>query len=251
MPTSTPVFLPAQARDPLRRLHPARARASLRCAAALLLGASIAACGGGGSATGAPALSGPPVADAPAGGSTTNTPPAPSTPALPGLAATPIPLFLHASVGTVFWPDGSTATGGRGAAIDGIGCMPAQHIHQHAHVAIIRDGTLLGIPASIGLQGCTYEMHTHDMSGVIHLETATARRVTLGQFFSVWGQPLTSSNVAGITGLTLTVFVNDGGTLRRHDGDPAEVELGPHREITLVLGAVPATIPSYSWSPDL
>jgi hypothetical protein len=243
MPTPSPAYFPELSHDRAstarRRPVPARLRTSVRCILALLLAAGVVACGGGGSATGAPVVSAPPVTGAP------------PEPALPALAATPIPLFLHASVGAAFWPEGSSATGGHGPAIDGIDCMPAQHIHEHAHVAILRDGVLLGVPANIGLQGCIYETHTHDMSGVIHLETATQRRVTLGQFFSVWGQTLTSTNVAGIAGLSLTVFINNGGTLTRYDGDPAAIELGPHREITLVLGAVPATIPSYSWSPDL
>lgn len=110
---------------------------------------------------------------------------------------------------------------------------------------------MLAIPALIGQSAaCSagwYDLHTHDRSGVIHVEAATYTRMTLGQFFSVWGQPLSYTNVAGITGLPVSIYINDGNELRQHTGDPGDIELLGRRSITIVIGTPVTTIPTYSW----
>jgi hypothetical protein len=80
------------------------------------------------------------------------------------------------------------------AAVD-VGCLPshtnaAQHIHSHLTIIIDREN--YPVPANIGIvNGCMAEIHTHDATGVIHLETIKANKTfTLGQFFAVWNQPL-------------------------------------------------------------
>lgn len=107
---------------------------------------------------------------------------------------------------------------------------------------------MLAIPERIGLvSGCTYDLHTHDATGIIHVESPAYKRFTLGQLFAVWGQPLTYSNVAGITGMPVKIYVNDGSDLREHTGDPGDIELTSRRSITIVVGTPVATIPSYTW----
>jgi hypothetical protein len=53
-------------------------------------------------------------------------------------------------------------------------------------------------------------MHTHDESGVIHIESAVARNYTLGEFFDIWGKTFNEFcifNKCGGEG-SLTVNVN-------------------------------------------
>jgi hypothetical protein len=209
---------------------------------ACLLGMS--GCGGGG---GDPA---PPVTQPPAPPPPVTPPPVTPPPVVvpPKLSANPITLGTGAAPGAVFWADGSTASGGRGAVIDNVGCLASENYHIHAHLAIIRNGEMLALPADVGLQGCAYELHTHDHWGVIHVETSVAKKFTLGQFFSVWGQPLSKTNIAGITGLPVTVFIDDDGqSVAEYTGNLADIELKPHRSITIQVGSALTEIPSYRW----
>jgi hypothetical protein len=61
------------------------------------------------------------------------------------------------------------------------------------------------VPANIGINqsaGTIQSIHTHDASGVVHLESSKARTFTLGEFFGVWGVRFTPSCVGG--------YCNDG-----------------------------------------
>jgi hypothetical protein len=161
-------------------------------------------------------------------------------------------------LGTVTWPDGDTASGGTGQAFGTDVCASgmSENYHVHMHLAIVRDGNMLAIPGQVGLlattKGCTYLTHTHDSTGVVHVEADAYRLLTLGQFFQVWGQPLTDTNVAGFTGQPIRVYVNDGTSLQEvASSDWSNIELIKHRSVTIVIGSVPATIQSYTWPTGL
>ncbi len=174
--------------------------------------------------------------------------PAPAPSPAPTLSTAPIALGTTPTLGTDTWPSGNTATGGKGPAIAGITCATSAAYHVHAHVAIIRNGEMLAIPKNVGIvPNCTYDLHTHDATGIIHIESPAYRRFTLGQFFAVWGQPLSYTNVAGITGLPVKIFVNDGTELHEHTGDLGDIDLISRRSVTIVVGTPVSTIPSYSW----
>jgi hypothetical protein len=174
---------------------------------------------------------------------------------MPTLSSQPILLGNVPTIGTVFWANGNTASGGHGETVDGIGCFTSEAYHEHPHLTIIRNGEVLAIPAEVGkTDACPqgwYDLHTHDRTGIIHVEAAAYRRMTLGQFFSVWGQPLSYTNVAGITDQPVSVYINDGDTLVQYTGDPRDIELSPRRSITIVLGTPVSTIPSYRWPEGL
>jgi hypothetical protein len=89
-------------------------------------------------------------------------------------------------------------------------------------------------------------MHTHDNTGIIHIETPNVKTFTLGQVFDIWGQPLSSTNVAGITG-NIVVYINDNGDVRRYMGDPRKIVLTSLRDITFQIGTPLPTLPTYSW----
>ena len=164
----------------------------------------------------------------------------------------PVVLVEGTTLGTETFEAGSTATGGQGEPVGGIGCIDQVDLHYHAHLSLFVDGERIAIPGAVGVVdavfadgyvqsgGCYYWLHTHDATGLIHIEPPTADDYTLGDFFTVWGQSLTSSEVAGYSG-TLSVFV-DG---ERYDGDPAEIVLTSRKHVSLQIGRPLAPPPMY------
>ena len=79
-----------------------------------------------------------------------------------------------------------------------VACLPNGHeniaTHIHPVLSITVDGEPELVPANIGITGtCMPELHTHDTSGQIHVETATLARlqeISFADFFDVWGQPI-------------------------------------------------------------
>ena len=59
------------------------------------------------------------------------------------------------------------------------------------------------MPAEIGLETAKHvetSLHTHDGTGIIHMETIRPFKFTLGDFFAVWGVKLGPAQVGGLTG---------------------------------------------------
>jgi hypothetical protein len=84
-------------------------------------------------------------------------------------------------------------------AIDGIPCGGSEvlNYHIHAHLTLYKDGKPVPVPAYVGIpysaainvggqHTCFYWLHTHDASGVVHIESPTHDLYTLGQFFDIW-----------------------------------------------------------------
>src|SRR5947209_789939 len=84
--------------------------------------------------------------------------------------------------------------GATGRTVDGIKCETAEQLayHIHSHLAIFVNGAERVVPAGVGIDDstCIYWLHTHDESGVLHVESPDSRVFTLGNFFAVWHQPL-------------------------------------------------------------
>jgi hypothetical protein len=99
-----------------------------------------------------------------------------------------------------------TATTWPGTDIACIASHDAAVVHFHPHLDISVDGVAETIPANIGISDtCMANLHTHDTSGTIHVESADAGAINdfvLGDFFTVWNQPIERS------GYTLTAMVN-------------------------------------------
>jgi len=70
------------------------------------------------------------------------------------------------------------------------------YYHWHTQLTITSGGNPVTIPGSIGITPtCLEVLHTHDTSGLIHIEPDTAeqgRVYTIGDFFVVWGKPFGS-----------------------------------------------------------
>jgi hypothetical protein len=159
-------------------------------------------------------------------------------------------------VGVDHWDDGATPAGGQGAPAGGLDCMAtmSHNYHVHTHVSIFLDGQALAFPGQVGIVrretpgDCFYPLHTHDKSGKIHIEAGAYELFTLGQLFSVWGQPLEATDVAGLTGKPVVVYVTDSGVVTQATGDWEDIELTSHREITIQVGTPITEIPNFTWS---
>jgi hypothetical protein len=94
--------------------------------------------------------------------------------------------------------------------------------------------------------GCTYDVRTLDPTGV--LEVSAGARLTLGDFFRLWNQPLELHRLAGFrTRGSVLAFV--GG--KRRYGDPRSIPLTRHAQIVLEIAGYVAPHPRYLFSGGL
>lgn len=72
----------------------------------------------------------------------------------------------------------------------------ATKYHIHPTLKIIIEGKEEAVPSRIGiLPTCMRILHTHDTTGVIHVESPFERQFTLGEFFAVWGKPFDRTRI--------------------------------------------------------
>jgi len=146
------------------------------------------------------------------------------------------------------WP---ANTGGLRSRLRALG-LPAlgregTALHIHAHLDVFVHGRRVAVPAGIGIgPDFISPLHTHDASGVVHVESPEVRTFTLGEVFGVWGVRLTRGCLGGYCASgadRLRVYI--GG--RELTGDPRLLHLAPHAEIVVVFGTprqVPRPLPS-------
>ena len=93
--------------------------------------------------------------------------------------------------------------------IDSMGMM-----HLHTHLTLVFDGKEAPVPAQIGIDQTLWNdhsldsygmtgmapLHTHDISGTIHVESYKIRDYYLGQLLVIWGLDL-----SGYKQVTMTV----------------------------------------------
>jgi len=182
------------------------------------------------------------------GGGDPDPSPPPTDPGTLGLAANYTNIVENTTLGQPNWPNGSNANG---KPIDGVNCTTTETYHLHAMVSIYRNGTRLAVPKDVGIvSGCTYELHTHDLTGVVHLESSAAKTLTFGQFFEVWAQPLGAANVGGISG-SVKFYLIENEHVTPYTGNPADIELAAHRELAIVIGTPPAALDKHRWPSSL
>jgi hypothetical protein len=66
----------------------------------------------------------------------------------------------------------------------------SEKFHIHAQVSIYNQGLLVPIPANVGIDErhkIETTIHTHDGSGIIHMEAPRPYKYTLGDLFAIWG----------------------------------------------------------------
>ena len=153
------------------------------------------------------------------------------------------------------------------------GLTPETHefllLHVHAHLDVFVNAKPVVVPAGLGIDidnpavhrseasdgsvgyggintpcdvPCISPLHTHLPDGILHTEAKENQSNTLGEFFTEWGVRLDSMCVGGYCKpkASFTIYV-DGAP---YSGDPREIELEDKREIAVVIGSPPQTIPS-------
>ncbi|ALI37578.1 hypothetical protein NMY3_03395 [Candidatus Nitrosocosmicus oleophilus] len=74
--------------------------------------------------------------------------------------------------------------------ISGITCDKVEHLvyHNHTKLVIKIQNETQNIPAGIGIipNDCIFWLHTHDDSGIIHVESPIKTAFSLDQFLKVW-----------------------------------------------------------------
>jgi hypothetical protein len=139
--------------------------------------------------------------------------------------------------------------------------------HVHAHLDVFVNGKQVVVPAGVGIDTanpavnkgqspdgspawggikecsgpCISPLHTHDDTGVLHTESASAVPNRLGQFFVEWGVKLDAGCVGGYCRPAASVVIFVDGN--RFDGDPTAIELTDHKEIAIVIGSPPSSVP--------
>ncbi len=123
-------------------------------------------------------------------------------------------------------------------------------LHTHSHLNVFVDGQPVPVPADIGIDqraGTISPLHSHDGSGVIHIESPTKATFTLAQLFAEWQVSLSESQIGGLhtaTATELRAYVNG----KQVPGNPGALPLNEHDQIVLAFGTPPASIPStYDW----
>lgn len=113
-------------------------------------------------------------------------------------------------------------------------------LHTHQHIDIFINGQQITLPANIGIddaKGFISPIHTHDGTGIIHVESPVSEKFYLGQFFDIWGVRLSSDCIGGYCNnkdQTLKIFVN--GDL--FNENPRLIELRAHQEIVITYGTI-------------
>ena len=159
-----------------------------------------------------------------------------STVTLPGELTTEAP-----------WDANAAKSAARGTALG----LPAEGttMHEHADVEIFVHGSKEPVPTDIGIdaaKGTIQSIHTHDDTGLVHLESSQSREFTLGEFFGVWGIRFTPSCLGAYCNEgnnRLQVFV-DGEEV---NGSLQDVQLDDQTVVVVTYGTpteLPDPIPS-------
>lgn len=185
---------------------------------------------------------------------------------------TPMPSTIVLKSGNVigadnrFSPnDSDSARGGNGQTVDGVlpcvSTMYTNAYHVHAFVGVIYQKQEMALPDAIGLYGygpessgvtngakCYYYLHTHDATGMIHIESPSNVSLgsgvyTLGNFLDVWGQTLSTTGLGNFSG-AVHVFVAKpalrslySGPFTAYTGDPHAIKLYSHEAIWIEIGS--------------
>lgn len=160
-----------------------------------------------------------------------------------------------------------------GATIDGITCDQGEHsqVHYHAELQMYVNGVQQPFPSDAGRPssaGCYYWLHTHASDGIVHIEALADGTYTVGQFFDIWGQHISSTQlfnnkVDSTHKLTIYVYtpssdqisnkdpnsdftVTPPSNLQPYTGDPRKIQLKPYELIYIEYGT-PVTPQPFSF----
>jgi hypothetical protein len=247
-------------------------------AAAMLSAAAVAACSGQSSsiapsnqAHGNPINSGIDAMAQPDASPTGSPTPKPSPPTIwtgPGhIYGTP----------DMFTPPLGNTNQYMGQPIDGVPCAPtmSNNYHVHVYIGLYVNGVPYSLAPTVGMYkpqphpqnnfwvyaNCYYDVHTHDQSGYVHIESPdptgapiTSSIFTTQQLFDEWGITVNSMQFGQFSG-PVQVFTNGqsyhGGphtstqyrsSFTQYFGDPSAIPLYSHEVIFYEVGPTYPTI---------
>jgi hypothetical protein len=122
-----------------------------------------------------------------------------------------------------------------------------EKFHYHAALHIYNNGLLVPVVPGIGLDPVHHvsaSLHTHDSSGIVHMESDVRHEFTLGDFFTIWGVRFGSRSLGSFTNdgdKQVHVFVNG-----KPVADPAAYVM--HDKDNIVVGY--GTLGSFPHKPD-
>jgi pimeloyl-ACP methyl ester carboxylesterase len=164
-------------------------------------------------------------------------------------ATTTDPIPTPIGRGALFHPSARVPAAGPGCATGGKRYGVHLELFARGFVALVPKGIGVAQPfttrgAFVEPRGCTYSLRTLDPTGVIEVRAGT--KATLGDFFELWGAPLSRTRFAGFTGL-VRAYV--GG--RPWRGDPGAIPLTRHAQIVLEIGPFIPPHRTYLFRPGL
>jgi hypothetical protein len=142
--------------------------------------------------------------------------------------------------------------------VDGVYCDAGEQLSYHIHVllTIYINGQQVSVPQGVGIApgsspSCYYWLHTHDTSGVVHIESPTTKIYSLQNFIDIW-QSFEVQQISFPTQLASsngwTVYVNG----KVVTGGFKNVGMNPHDLITIMYNSPNAKpVTTYSWAPGL
>lgn len=137
----------------------------------------------------------------------------------------------------------------------GLELLPKEGVaeHIHAHLSVTFNGQPVEIPANIGIdtkRKLYSEIHTHDTSGILHVESSKPRPFYLRQAIIEWPETLTAHGINGyengVNGARLITFVNQ----KPYPGDLRKLELANKQDISIAIttnGEVPKASSPFKW----
>ncbi len=152
-----------------------------------------------------------------------------------------------------------------GATVDGFmncGASEGTVIHIHSYLSLYVNGAQQTIPPGAGIVApegsgavalgsnpnltCLYPLHVHQGEpNIIHEESPIVHSYTLGNFFDVWGQPLSGTQVMGNSASgskPLTFYVSDAsGKMVTYTGDPRAITFKDHETIAVMYNSPSVT----------
>jgi hypothetical protein len=138
--------------------------------------------------------------------------------------------------------------------IAGVPCQTGEHLdfHGHARLHITIEGEESPVPDNTGIRFepqpsvapgeptpkpefvCLFWLHTHT-DALVHIEAPEPRDYQLGQFFAIWGEPLSETQLLDRTvgeGTEIKAWLNG----EPWEGDPADIPLADQNVISLQFG---------------
>lgn len=128
-------------------------------------------------------------------------------------------IVVSGSIGSLIWYRATRPPSPEGEVLSRNG------LHWHTELAIFVNGEKMEIPADIGIGAVHSPIHTHDSSGVIHMEFQGVVRkgdLRLGRFFEVWNKDFMGFG----SSVKMTVNGKENAELQNYDmrdGDRIEL----------------------------